>query len=393
MRSSAAGDEERSDVGGGEIMLTECVLVVDDNAQNRLVAEGHLQAAGYEVVLAEDGARALGLFQERAPELVLLDVLMPDMDGFETCAALRELPGGGDTPIVFLTALGDVETHERAMAAGGDDFLAKPIQRTELLLRVKSLLRIRRLSRDIKRSYHLIRHQRDALRTEKRQREELVAFVANDLRTPLGAIEASLSTVVGDPLLPDEYREPVDVALRAAGAALRLVHDLLDVNRREDGALAPQIADVDLPALLEELRWDVGARAELRGQSIVVRTSLDRSVVPADRDLLRRVLENLLENATRFAPAPSTITLEASTLGSAFVEIRVRDEGPGVPPAMRERIFEKYARVDSAPPDSARAGSGLGLTFCRLAVLAHGGQIWVEDGATRGAVFCVRLPR
>ena len=375
-----------------DLPVAECILVVDDNAQNRMVAEGHLRAAGYDVVVAEGGEHALAVFRERTPDLVLLDILMPGMDGFQACAALRQVPGGPETPIVFLTALGDLETHARALASGGDDFLTKPINRTELLLRVRSLLRIRKFSRDLKRSYQMIRYQRDALTKEKRLREQLVAFLASDLGTPLATIEACLASVVGDPLLPDEYREPLDVARRAGASAARLARSLLDVHKNEDGALAPVIVDVDLAAMLEELRFEAAGRAELSGQRIVLKMALEQRVIPADRDLLRRALENLLENATRLAPSPSTITLEATSFAGAYVEVRVKDEGPGVPPALREKIFDKYTRFESAPPDSARAGSGLGLTFCRVVALAHGGQIWVEDVAPRGTAFVLRLP-
>jgi signal transduction histidine kinase len=375
-----------------ELPMAETILVVDDNAQNRLVAEGHLHAAGYDVVVAEGGERALAVFRERSPDLVLLDILMPGLDGFQTCAALRQLAGGPETPIVFLTALGDLETHGRAMASGGDDYLTKPIHRTELLLRVKSLLRIRRFSRDLKRSYQMIRYQRDALAKEKRLREQLVAFLASDLGAPLATIESCLASVVGDPLLSDEYREPLEVARRATQNASRLARGMLDVNRSQDGALTTTIVDVDLRAMLEDLRFEATGRAELAGQRIVLRFALDQRTLPADRDLLRRALENLLENALRVAPSPSTITVEAQTFGGAFVDVRVRDEGPGVPPALREKIFDKYTRVESSPPESVRAGSGLGLTFCRVVAHAHGGSVWVEDGEPRGAVFCLRLP-
>src|SRR5687767_7264140 len=127
----------------------ETVLVVDDALLIRNFAQAHLVAAGYAVVLAENGKQALQLFQERPADLVLLDVVMPEMDGFETCKRLRSLPGGTVTPMVFLTALNDTAAHARAMESGADDFLTKPINRTELLLRVGSLLRIKRLSQDL----------------------------------------------------------------------------------------------------------------------------------------------------------------------------------------------------------------------------------------------------
>jgi DNA-binding response OmpR family regulator len=139
------------------------VLVVDDNLQNREVAEGHLVGAGYAVIQAEGGAEGLALLTARRPDLVLLDVLMPGMDGYETCRRIRVLPEVGDVPVLFLTALGDLETHKAALESGADDFLTKPLNRTELLIRVRSLLRIKQLSDELRANVRLTETQRDAL--------------------------------------------------------------------------------------------------------------------------------------------------------------------------------------------------------------------------------------
>src|SRR5580704_18453719 len=161
---------------------TPTILVVDDNLQNREVAEGHLVGAGYDVLQAEGGAQALTLLQGRRPDLVLLDVLMPGMDGFETCRRIRALPEVGDLPVLFLTALGDLETHKAALESGADDFL------TELLIRVRSLLRIKRLSDELRANVQVIRTQRDALLAAQRQKDELTALIVHDLKNPLSSI-------------------------------------------------------------------------------------------------------------------------------------------------------------------------------------------------------------
>jgi DNA-binding response OmpR family regulator len=159
------------------------ILVVDDNLQNREVAEGHLVAAGYLAVQAESGEEALALLQGGGPrpDLVLLDVLMPGLDGFETCRRIRALPGGTRIPVLFLTALGDLGTHKAALDSGADDFLTKPINRTELLIRVRSLLRIKALSDEQTRHLEVISSQRDALVEAQRQKEELTALIVHDL--------------------------------------------------------------------------------------------------------------------------------------------------------------------------------------------------------------------
>src|SRR6476619_6232254 len=195
------------------------VLIIDDNLQNREVAEGHLVSAGYQAIQADGGEQGLMMLEEHRPDLVLLDVLMPGMDGFETCRQIRMLPVVGDTPVLFLTALGDLGTHKQALDSGADDFLTKPINRTELLIRVRSLLRIKQMSDELKRNYDVIRAQHDALLGANRQKEEL---------------------------------DSLDDVVRASQAMVRLVMNLLDVSRSEDGALIPHVTEFDLTTLLAE---------------------------------------------------------------------------------------------------------------------------------------------
>jgi two-component system sensor histidine kinase/response regulator len=373
------------------------VLVVDDNFQNREVAEGHLVGAGYEAIQAEGGAEALAIIERQRPDLVLLDVLMPGMDGFETCRRIRALPEVGDTPVLFLTALGDLATHKAALDSGADDFLTKPINRTELLIRVRSLLRIKRLSDELKRNYDVIRDQRDALLVAHRQKEELTALIVHDLKNPLSSILSNAEYVLGRGELGADERDSLGDVLRASQAMVRLVMNLLDVARSEDGALVPYVTEFELEGLLSDVSKEMGRRVEDKEQRIVVRVGAEVRPLRADRDLIRRMIENLIDNAYKYSPRASTIAIDAlaATMDDGAepaVEIRVRDEGDGIPVAYRQSIFEKYMRVEDAR-GGGRNSHGLGLVFCRRAVGVHGGAIWVEDGGGRGNCFCVRLPR
>jgi two-component system sensor histidine kinase/response regulator len=372
------------------------VLVVDDNLQNREVAEGHLVGAGYFAIQAEGGAEALALLEAKRPDLVLLDVLMPGMDGFETCRRIRALPEAGDTPVLFLTALGDLATHKAAMESGADDFLTKPINRTELLIRVRSLLRIKRLSDELKRNYDVIREQRDALLVAHRQKEELTALIVHDLKNPLSSILSNAEYVLGRGGLGEDERDSLGDVLRASQAMVRLVMNLLDVARSEDGALVPHVTEFDLGVLLGEVCKEMGRRVEDKGQRIALDVAGRLVPLRADRDLIRRMVENLIDNAYKYGPRQSTIAIEAlaSTMDDGAepaVEIRVHDEGEGIPLPYRQVIFEKYTRVVDGR-GGGRNSHGLGLVFCRRAAGVHGGAIWVEDGAGPGTSFCVRLP-
>ncbi len=216
------------------------ILVVDDNLQNRELAAGHLVSSGYTATLAENGEEGLRLFHQRPADLVLLDVMMPGMDGFETCARLRRLPGGSDISVVFLTALTDLGSHQRAMNSGADDFLTKPINRTELLLRVRSLLWIKRLKDELRDGYDLIRSQRDALLSAQRQREELAQLVVHDLKNPLTSIIGN-GYWLAETCTDSEQARASSQIVQAASAMHRMVMNLLDISRSEDGAMVPKI--------------------------------------------------------------------------------------------------------------------------------------------------------
>jgi signal transduction histidine kinase len=364
------------------------ILVVDDTAENRLLAKETLEDEGYEVVLASGGVEGLRLFSEQRPDCVLLDVRMPDMDGFEVCARLRELPFG-DAPVVFLTALRDVDTFDRALRAGGDDFLTKPVRPTELLVRVQAALKLRRMSADLRENYELVRHQRDALMRLQLQKERLSSFVVHDLKNPVSAMDLQAQVLLSDAELPQRARDAAQQIRSDARSLMRLILNLLDISKSEEGKLSPHFARVDLGQLAREALESVELKAKAAGVQLA--RAVEVNALEADRDLLRRVLENLLDNAVRHTPDGGEVKLSASAQGDAVL-IQVEDSGRGVPPELREKIFEPFVQVESGPGASTRAGRGLGLAFCRLAVDAHGGKIWVAD-TTKGTRVCISWPQ
>jgi signal transduction histidine kinase len=344
----------------------ERVLFVDDSDANRRLLEAHLTAAGYEVIMASDGARALELL-DRRPDLVLLDIVMPVLDGFSTCQAMRALPGGGDVPIVFLTALADLGTHQRAMGSGADDFLTKPINRTELLIRVRSLLRLRRMTRRVR---------------------ELSSFIVHDLKNPLASIIGHSQSL----RLPDageaDVREAAADIHTSARTMLRMVLNLLDIGEDEEVGLRVARASVDVAELVHGVVQLMRPRFAERGLRTVVDVPAASAAI--DPEITRRVLENLIDNCVKHSPPHGTVRV-AAAVDAGAVELRVGDDGPGVPAELREKIFDKYVQLDTPGPGSARGGRGLGLAFCRVASDAHGGRVWIEPGDPTGTTFVVRL--
>jgi signal transduction histidine kinase len=364
------------------------ILVVDDNADNRALAHATLDDEGYGVILAESGEQALRSFEAEAPDCVLLDVRMPNMDGFEVCRRIRALPGGDHTPIVFLTALRDVDTFDDALRAGGDDFLTKPVRPTELIVRVQAALRLKRMSAELREHYDLVRRQRDDLMRVQLQKERLTEFIVHDLKNPVGTMDLYAQLLLQDATLSDRARANAQAIRAEARSLLRMLLNLLDLSKSEEGGLVPNRRDVDLPALVEEVTSALAVKASSVEVTFV--SAVDVPKVTGDSDLLRRVLENLLENALRYAPKRSEIRISARVVADG-VEIAVADAGPGIPPDMRDKIFDRYVQLQSGDRVVSRTGRGLGLTFCKVAVEAHGGRIWIED-AQPGAIFRMRLP-
>ena len=233
---------------------------------------------------------------------MLLDVLMPGMDGYETCRRIRALPEGGDVPVLFLTALGDSETHKAALESGADDFLTKPLNRTELLIRVRSLLRIKRLSDELRANVQVIRTQRDALLAAQRQKDELTALIVHDLKNPLSSILSNVQYVQSRAALPVDERESLEDVLRASQSMVRLVMNLLDVSRSDDGALIPHVSAFELPELLGEICSEMGRRIEDKGQRLELSLAPGVGLLRGDRDLVRRIVENLIDNAYKYGP-------------------------------------------------------------------------------------------
>ncbi|HVY28931.1 MAG TPA: hybrid sensor histidine kinase/response regulator [Polyangiaceae bacterium] len=370
------------------------VLVVDDNEQNRALAKAALEMEGFDAVLAASGQEGLAAFEAQLPDCVLLDVRMPGMDGLEACRRLRALPGGQGVPVLFLTALRDVDTFDAALAAGGDDFLTKPIQPTELVLRVQAAVKMRDLDATNKQFYELVKRQRDDLLRLQLQKERLTSFVVHDLKNPVNSIDLLAQLIYRDKKLPNEARETAGSIRLEVAALMRLILNILDINKSEEGALATNSAPLDLTPLVQGVVEALGVRA--RSREVTLRSELaGLEPIPADADLLRRVLENLVDNALRYTPKGSQIAISA-LLHETELELRIADQGPGVPAELRENIFDRFVQLGGSGGAAERlvprTGRGLGLTFCRLAVEAHGGRIYVEDGAP-GAVFCIRLPR
>jgi len=361
------------------------VLVIDDNAENRALAQALLEDEGYRVRVAPSGQAGLEAFAHEGADCILLDIRMPGLDGITVCERLRALPAGDQVAIIFVTAHRDVETFDRAVAAGGDDFLTKPFRASEVLIRIETALRLRTIAAERGNLSQQIKHQRDELQRLQLQKEQLVAFLVHDFKNPVNAIELQAQLLLRDPDASERARRAALRIQDESRTLLRLILNLLDISRADEGGLAPAPSAIDARALIEAVMDELRPRATAAGLRLTARVATP--TLRADPDLVRRALANLVENAIRHAPEGSEIAISATTV-EGVVELRVQDAGRGIPVERRTEVFERFrSGIDSTTSSSNR---GLGLAFAKLVAEAHGGRIWIEDAAP-GAIFCVRL--
>ena len=359
------------------------ILVVDDNAANRALAQATLEDDGFEVVLANDGAAGIAMFETTQPVCILLDIQMPGVDGVAACEAIRALPGGQEVAVVFVTAQRDISTFDRALAAGGDDFLTKPFRPAELVVRVQAALRVRKLSGERTELYAEVKRQRDDLQRLQLQKDQLASFLVHDLKNPVNSIELQAERLLRDPAATARTRSVGDAIREETRALLRMILNLLDLSRGDEGRLVPAYEDIDLAAHIAAVLEEFKIVAAANSVTLVAESGIDRPL-RADPSLLTRMLANMVENALRHSPEGGTVSVRASVDSDGLV-VRVADTGAGVPEHLRRRVFDRFES------SGGTRNRGLGLAFCKVAVEAHGGTIWIEDAAP-GAAFCMRFP-
>ena len=354
------------------------ILVVDDTPDNCLLVQAILQDEGYEVELSESGRDALAKIDRSPPDLVLLDVMMPGMDGYEVTRRIRQNTALPFIPILLTTAYGQPSVAQ-GLDLGADDFIRKPVHFDELLARVRALLRLK--------------HSVDERDQIARQREDFVSRLTHDLRTPLVAADRMLNLLIqgamGD--LSEDVLEIMATMVRSNQNLLIMVNMLLEVYRYEAGRKSLVFSPLDLSAMLGEVIKELSSLAIDKG--LALNFDPDQSVdfkIKGDRIELHRVFTNLIGNAIKFTDEGS-VTVQIALIRENFdvpqVEVGIKDTGPGIPLEEQSTLFESFSSGKHK-----RAGSGLGLQLSRRIAEAHNGTVSVKSEVGEGSCFIVRLP-
>lgn len=362
------------------------ILCVDDEPKNLKLAADLLQLWGYDVVTAGDGEAALEVLQTTKPDLILLDVMMPKLDGYEVCRRIKSAKETQFIPVVMLTALSEKEDRIKGIEADADDFISKPFDKEELKARVKSLLRIKSLHDKLEESYETLKHLESL-------KDSLTHMIVHDLNNPLTGIMCNLQLLqmeIGK-TLGDEQRNSLEIALLSSEDMKRMIENLLDINKMEEGKIKLRCEDFKLDKAAGEVVERMQVTARWENKSILLKAGEQLPDIYADKELVKRVIANLINNALKHIPQKGTIQVKLAFKSDEHVfYVQVEDNGEGIPKEYLEKVFDKFVQVEDK---KARMGRGLGLTFCKMAVEAHGGKIWVESDMGKGSVFTFTLPR
>ncbi|AFY31205.1 cell wall metabolism sensor histidine kinase WalK [Calothrix sp. PCC 7507] len=362
------------------------ILAVDDTKDNLILVQTILESEGYEVDLAENGIAALEYVAQSPPDLILLDVMMPGMDGYEVTRRIRNNPEiKSYIPILLITAF-----HEASVAEGldaeADDFIRKPFDTDELSARVRSLLRLK--------------HSLDEQQKMTRQREDFVSRLTHDLRTPLVAADRMLTLFLEETFckISPEMKQAISVMIRSNQNLTQMVNTLLEVSRFEAGKKTLNWESCNLREIAQEVVSELSPLASEKNLTLKLDVhQLDKQGETAgflmgDPLEFRRVLNNLLGNAIKFTDTGGVeiriFEQSANPTDQNWLTIEVADTGYGIAPEDQTTIFERFRQGRNK-----RSGSGLGLHLSSRIVEAHGGKIEVTSELGRGSIFTVRLPK
>ncbi|MFZ5493865.1 MAG: hybrid sensor histidine kinase/response regulator [Verrucomicrobiota bacterium] len=361
------------------------ILIVDDDRLNVRILTSILSPEGYELRAAHSGEEALVIYEEFKPDLVLLDVIMPGINGFETCRTLKARHGELLAPVIFITAKSESDDVVEGLAAGGVDYLPKPFKAREALARLRTHLQNR-----------LLNEQQRQLVTQlsaaNAAKNKLLGIVAHDLRNPLASIRG-LADFLADgtvgPLSADQL-DLVKTIQETSQSMLSMVNELLDLSVIESGELKIHPELRPLAELVIKSVYLNNINAAKKGSRIDL-APLDAGVeLLLDADKVRQVIDNLLSNAIKFSPPGSVIAVGTET-NDAYHSLLVRDQGPGIPESERHKLFQDFGKT-SVKPTAGEKSTGLGLAICKRIMESHGGGISAENSPGGGAVFKISFP-
>lgn len=367
--------------------IKQTILVVDDTEQNVTVVSQILRSAGYNVIPAFSGTSALGILERRQPNLILLDVMMPDMDGYEVCEKIKAQDNLRSIPVIFLSALHDTDKKVKALEVGGVDYITKPFQEAEVLARVK--LHIRTHDLEIQRQLHT--QQLEKLNSEK---DRLMGIVSHDLRSPLSGI-VGLSELLKDaqePIDVEFVRQLSEVIFSTSSHLISLVNDLLDIAKIESGEQHKlKLTEEPVKEIFKTVKNIFFQLAKHKSISLELLQEDELQLIHCDVPKMKQIFNNLISNAIKFTPENGYVYLKHYQREENNI-FEVQDTGIGISPEDLPKLYEKFGDHQRLGTDGEK-GTGLGMPIVKSFVDLHDGTIEIKSIVGEGTTFVITLPK
>lgn len=369
------------------------ILIVDDTLLNLRLLSHVLENGGYKHIKAQNGKEAIELAASKKPDLILMDIMMPGMDGFEAVHKIKSKDGLEDIPVIFLSALTETDDKVQAFQYGGVDYITKPFQKEETLARINTHLKIRNLQKQLNDRIDVLKDREVELSRLNKKKDDLVRMVSHDIKNPLTGIIGLVKLMRDtDDITPEERKHMLSVIENSGNDLLNMVHEVLDRESKKDVPESLDLADIEIVKLVERVISMNKAKAMLKGIELVHNVEPDGLRATLDQNKIEIAINNLVSNALKFTPSRGTISLSVNQNDKKdLILIEVKDSGIGIPESMRDDLFEnemKYSRKGTG----GEAGTGLGLDIVHLYVSLHNGDIRVESEENVGTSFFIELP-
>lgn len=361
------------------------IIIVDDVPDNLKILGNILKFEGYKVRPVPNGMMALKVAEMKKPDLILLDIMMPDMDGFEVCRRLKGNPKMFDVPVIFISALNDTGNIVKALKSGGVDFITKPFQAEEVIVRVKTHLDLYMQSKRLEK-------QSKELQDLVATKDKFFSIIAHDLRGPLGGFMqlTEMMAVEFNEFTSDQQKEMIVELSQSSRSIYNLLENLLEWSRMQQGQTAFRPEEINLRELLSEC---INALTDsIRYKSIQLNVDItDAQKVTADKNMIQSVIRNLVSNAVKFTPSGGKVNISADLSENNTLVFVVRDTGIGMNNMMISNLFQINANI-RRPGTEGEQSTGLGLLLCKEFVEKHGGELWVESEEGKGTAFYFTIP-